>query len=111
MSIENTIKAINFIRIAVGELGIQQMLILLTIMHEEGITQIEIAERFGFQTGSISKNCKKLSLSKTIQDSKETTHGLDLIKLIPDPKQYRRLGCWLTARGKQIQKEIKLKLK
>ena len=110
MKIQRMTDAINYLRITVGEMGIQQLLMLITIMEEEGITQIEIAERFDFQQGSVSKNCKKLSRYTTTQRGQEVVVGMDLIKLIPDPKMYRRLGCWLTARGKQIKKELLLKL-
>ena len=96
--------ALSFLREEVGELGIQQMLILLTVMSEEGITQIEMAERFGFKTGSISKNCKRLS--KITHDGKENIHGLGLIKLVPDPQKYRRLGCWLTPKGLKLRMNL-----
>lgn len=99
-------KAIEFLRVAVGEVGFQQLLMLVTIMDEEGITQIEIAERFEMQQGSVSKNCKRLSRYTTTRQGQEVVMGMDLIKLIPDPNHYRRLGCWLTAQGKSIRKQL-----
>ena len=101
-------QAINLLRVAVGKLGIQQMLILLTVMSEEGITRIGMAERFGYKTGRLSKYHKWLSLSKIIQAGKEITHGLDLIKLVPDPKKYRHLGCRLTDSYRLSAKGLKL---
>ena len=110
MKLEKITDAINLLRIVVGDIGIQQMLMLLTIMNEEGITQVELSERFAFQQGSVSKNCKRLSIEKYLKDGKEVVSGMNLIKLCPDPKRYRRLGCWLTPKGKLIKKELMLKL-
>ena len=110
MELKTMVKALEYLRAAVGELGIQQMLMLLTIMDEEGITQSDLAERFNFQQGSVSKNCKRLSRYTTTRQGQEVVMGMDLIKLIPSVTQFRRLECHLTSRGKQIRKLLKREL-
>ena len=103
---DKMIRAMDFIRTAVGELGLQQMIILFTVFDEERITQYEITERFNFHQGSVSKNCKKLSTYE-ITDTRtgdNLTMGFDLIKLIPSVTEYRKLECHLTNKGKNIRK-------
>jgi DNA-binding MarR family transcriptional regulator len=103
---DKMIRAMDFIRTTVGELGLQQMMILFTVFEKEGITQYEITERFNFHQGSVSKNCKKLSTFETvdIRTGDKLTMGLDLIKLIPSVTEYRKLECHLTNKGKNIRK-------
>ena len=103
---DKMIRAMDFIRTTVGELGLQQMMILFTVFEKEEITQYEITERFNFQQGSVSKNCKKLSTYETvdIRTGEKLTMGLDLIKLIPSVNEYRKLECHLTNKGKNVRK-------
>ena len=87
------VAALDFIRVAVGELGLQQIMILFTVFSEEGITQHDITERFNFQQGSVSKNCKKLSLYEATdpRTGEKVTMGMGLLKLISSPDEYRKV--------------------
>ena len=112
-SLGKMISALDFIRTEVGELGIQQMMLLLTIFEEERITQYDLTERYNFQQGSVSKNCKKLSQYEVTdpRTGKNAIIGLDLIKLIPSVTEFRKLECHLTERGEKIRKELLERLK
>jgi DNA-binding MarR family transcriptional regulator len=100
--------ALDFLRVAVGELGIQQMMILFTVFHEEGITQHDLVERFQFQQGSVSKNCKKLSTYQSTdpRTGEKILLGAGLLRLTSSPEEYRKVECHLTAKGKTIRRQL-----
>ena len=103
MPIKNMLNALDFLRMTFGDIGHQQMMILLSVMNEEGISQMEIVERYGLKQGSVSKNMRRLATHEG-PDGKVT--GLDLIEMKPDPVRYRRLALYLTSRGKQIKRRL-----
>jgi DNA-binding MarR family transcriptional regulator len=104
----NMVAALDFLRVAVGELGLQQLMIILSVFDEEGITQHEITERFHFQQGSVSKNCKKLSTYEVTdpRTGDAITLGLGLIRMISSPDEYRKVECHLTPKGKNIRRQL-----
>jgi DNA-binding MarR family transcriptional regulator len=104
----NLVAGLDFLRVAVAELGLQQMMILFTIFENEGITQHDLVERFNFHQGSVSKNCKKLSTYEIVdpRTKEPITAGLGLIRLQSATNEYRKVECHLTAKGKNVRKQF-----
>lgn len=107
-NVKNLQRSLAFLRTAVGELGLIQLIMLLEIFERDGITQYELAEDLGLLQGTVSKNCRRFAtVEKHDRKTGETfLEGMDLIKLRPDPHEYRRLACFLTGKGKQVKHQL-----
>lgn len=95
----------EFLRRALGELGIVQLNMLIEIFKQDGVTQYELGERLNYKQGTVSKNARRFALvevtdHKTGEVRKE---GMNVITLRPDPVEYRRLACHLTDYGKSLR--------
>ena len=104
-SIEKMVHALELLRTTIGDLGIQQIIMLLTIFEHDGITQHELCEKLNLKQGTVSKNARRMSVVEinNPKTGEKRLEGMDLIALRPDPQQYRRLACVLTSRGKQVR--------
>lgn len=75
---------------------------LLTVMAEEGITQMEVAQRINMPKSTCSRNMRLLS--PRLGPEKE---GMGLIELRVDPMDYRHKGAYLTPKGVDLREKIK----
>lgn len=101
-------KALGYLRDHVGDLGLIQIIMLVEIFENDGITQHELQKNLNLLQGTVSKNCRRFATAQVKDPKTGEKHevGLDLIKLRPDPQEYRRLACYLTSKGKQIKRNL-----
>ena len=99
--------ALDLLKTSVGDLGLIQVLMLLTIFENDGITQHELAEELGLNQGTVSKNCRRFAamMVRDPRTGQDMYKGMDLITL---KQQYdsRRKGCFLTVKGKGVKRNL-----
>lgn len=86
--------ALNYLRLNVNpRLSIRQMIVLLTIMQREGITQHELSIVCRIKQGTMSKICR-------------TFDKADIIKRKQSAKNHRQMACYLDVKGRLIKKHL-----
>jgi DNA-binding MarR family transcriptional regulator len=79
-----------------------QMLVLLRIGEQPGITQRELSERTQLRDGTISRICALMS-----ERGHQGREGLNVVEIRPVPDNYRSKGQHLIGNGKRLYTSIK----
>lgn len=74
------------------EIRVHQVSMFLMACIDDGITMTEIGDKLDAPQGNISRNANMLA------------YKYGLVSLIPDPQEPRRLGLYLTGRGREVKK-------
>ena len=100
-------KALMHIRTDVDpDMPIQQLLIFLEVCLQEGITMTELGEHLDMPSGTVSRNVKVMSKYVVDNGHKKEIKGADLFVLQRDLEERRRLGAYLTTKGKRVETEL-----
>jgi DNA-binding MarR family transcriptional regulator len=79
-----------------------QMLVLLRIGEQPGITQNKLAELTGLRDGTISRICALMS-----ERGHQSREGLNVISINPVPGDYRAKGQKLVGDGRRMFNSVK----
>ncbi len=103
-------KALALLKTVCVTMPMQQIEMLQKIAENPGITMTEFENLVGKTTsqGAISRNAKELGkyAVKDPATGNLKLIGHDLIETRPDPYHRRRLGMWLTPKGKKLMQEL-----
>lgn len=101
-------RAMQYLRTEVdAEMPAQQVVILLTVCKEEGITQHALGERLGMLGGSVSRNVKSLSQFAVRGASGNLElKGAGLLDTRPDQEYRLRMAVFLTPKGKEVIEQL-----
>ncbi|MFT4278191.1 MAG: helix-turn-helix domain-containing protein [Rhodopseudomonas sp.] len=79
-----------------------QILVLLQIGGNPGITQRELADRTGLKDGTISRICALMS-----ERGHQDRPGLSIIEIRPVPGDFRSRGQYLVDRGNKLYERVR----
>lgn len=100
--LERFSKALFYVRDNINsDMALPQLLILLQVWQEEGITMVTLAKRLKMPQGTISRNLRMLGQFMT-QGQPRELKGYSLVGLKPDLYDRKRLACFLTDHGKEV---------
>ena len=101
-------RAMQYLRREVNEeVPAQQVLLLITVSKNEGITQHALGDHLGMLGGSVSRNVKSLSqfAVRSPQGNLELK-GAGLLDTRPDQEYRLRMAVFLTPKGKEVVAEL-----
>ena len=113
MDINHFRNVINFIRKEIYmDFPLPQLEVLLLVIENDGISQSDISKRLNMSQGAVSRNVAKLSSRvKQMDDGSYEKMGYGLLENRPDEIESRSYNVFLTDKGKQFVKDLKVVLK
>jgi len=103
-SIRRLEAAVQYLRTEVyEEIPSQQIVLLLAVAMEEGITQYQLGINLGMPPGTVSRNVKMLG-QWGARDAKGSLSmkGFNLLDTRPDVEERRRMAVFLTPKGRAL---------
>lgn len=79
-----------------------QLMILLAIARQPGITQKELANETGQSPSAVQRNCATLGDKHALSDRE----GLRLVETVQDPVDNRRMIQFLTPKGRRFMEQV-----
>jgi DNA-binding MarR family transcriptional regulator len=86
------------------DIPLQQVIILLEVAAQPGITQGELSERVQMSPSSISRSMRMLS--KFCERDADKEKGYGLVETRPDLRDRHRQACFLSEKGKALIHEF-----
>ncbi len=86
------------------DIPIQQIIILLEVAENPGITQTELGERLSMSPSSISRSVRMLG--NYLERSSDEMKGYGLVETRPDLRERHRQSCFVTERGRTVVDEF-----
>lgn len=94
-------EALDYLRREINnDIPIQQILILLTVAENPGMSQSELATKVGMSPSSISRSVRMLG--RYLERDNDIEKGYGLIETRPDLRIRSRQACFLTTLGQKV---------
>jgi DNA-binding MarR family transcriptional regulator len=94
-------EALDYFRREINnDIPVQQIIILLTVAENPGISQAELAMKVGMSPSSISRSVRMLA--RYLERGNDTEKGYGLIETRPDLRIRSRQACFLTTLGHKV---------
>lgn len=90
------------------DIPLQQIIILLEVAVQPGITQAELCETVGMSPSSISRSMRMLG--RYIERDADTEKGYGLIETRPHLRDRHRQSCFLSEKGKMLIDQLRDKI-